>query len=916
MKFDKTINSIKFALSTHTMKRFITLLLLFINLGFIIPGISQTDTLFWFVAPEVTDDHGDRPIFMRISTQNQASTVTISQPANPAFPVQTVTIPANQTNTIDLTNWIDIIENKPANQVLNYGIKIEATNEVDAYYEVNRTNNPDIFTLKGRNALGTSFYIAGQTFWNSGNYNPVATSTFDIIATEDNTTMTITPSNALVGNAAGIPYTVTLNEGQTYSGVAVSPNGNQNVTGTRVESDKPIAITYSDDSNVSADYGGCRDLQGDQLVPIPILGTDYIVIRGFLGGPDRAFVTAVENNTQIFVDGNAAPVATINAGQTHMILINQPSTYIETSTPAYLYHVSGYGCEVGGALLPPIECTGSDQVGFTRATNENFGLLLIVLAGQENDFLLNGNAGVITGADFDFVPGTNNEWMFARIEYGVGVVPAGESTLINNTSGVFHLAIINGSETGGCRYGYFSDFASINLEAVTASGNVCEGENIELFADTIAGATYEWSGPNNFSSTEQNPIIPDASSVNEGVYTVIVEVDNCTSIPTETDAIEVYPLPEIEGVSNDEICQNEPIFELNYFTPEGGDYSGNGVEGANFNPLSPSVGEHQINYVFEDENGCISEDSLLISILPIYFDTVSETVCDVFTWETTGETYTNSGQYVFEGQTIDGCDSIWVLNLIINPLPEVNAGPDQEICEGDNITLNASGATTYDWNVDANNGEQISPSIGEYTLIVNGTDANGCENSDELILVVHPNPEVSFTATPTAGNAPLTVNFENNSTPGASFAWDFGNGNSSSTENPTEVFEEPGVYQVILIGELGFCTGLDTTEIIVEVHPPGFDVPNVFTPNGDNVNDVFRVRNIINGEFILDFSCVIVNRWGNEIIRFDDLAFEWNGTTQSGERVTEGVYFYAINYFVLGDTEEKEVHGFVQLVRD
>lgn len=895
---------------------YLLLSLLVVSFFTTIQSFAQTDTLFWFVAPEVTSDHGDTPIYLRLSTQNAASTVTVSQPANPGFPVQTVTIPPNQTNTLDLTAWLNDLENKPADQVLNLGLKIESTTEVDAYYEVNRSNNPDIFTLKGKNALGTSFFIGGQDFWNSGDYTPTATSSFDIVATEDNTTVTITPSNALIGNAAGTPYTVNLNQGQTYSGVASNANGNQNVTGTKVDSDKPIAITYSDDSNRSGDYGGCRDLQGDQLVPISIVGTEYILIRGFLGGPDRAFITATENNTQIFVDGNAAPVATINTGETHMVLLNQPSTFIETSNPAYMYHTSGYGCEVGGALLPPIECTGSDQVGFTRATNENFGLLLIVLAGQENDFLLNGNAGIITAADFDFVPGTNNEWMFARIEYGTGVVPDGQSTLVTNTSGVFHLAIINGSESGGCRYGYFSDFASINLEAVTAGGNVCEGDSIQLFADSISGATYEWTGPSGFQSTDQNPLIPNAAANNEGIYTVVVEVDNCTSIPTETDPIEVYPLPIIAGTTTDEICQNEAAFPLSYFNPVGGNYSGNGVDNDSLFPQLTDIGGSYIQYIFEDENGCSAQDSLLLTIHPIYFDTITVSSCDNYTWNSTGETYTASGEYIFEGLTTEGCDSVEVLDLTIFPLPDVNAGLDQEICEGDSISVLASGAQSYSWDNNVNNGDFISPEVGSYTYTVTGSDLNGCENTDEFNLLVQPVPEVNFTANPEIGDAPLTVDFSNNSTPGTQFTWDFGNGNTSTAENPSQTFEEPGIYPVILIGELEGCVGLDTSEIIVEVRPPSFEVPNVFTANNDNTNDIFMLKNIINGEFITDFSCIILNRWGNEIQRFEQLDFEWDGTTQNGEPATEGVYFYQIQYNVIGDEEGKMHHGFVQLVRD
>ena len=88
---------------------------------------AQTDTLFWFAAPEVSRDGSndfDRPITFRITAYSQTSIVTISQPANPSFVPQIFTVAAGSTQAVDLTNWIDVIENKPANTTLNFGIKV------------------------------------------------------------------------------------------------------------------------------------------------------------------------------------------------------------------------------------------------------------------------------------------------------------------------------------------------------------------------------------------------------------------------------------------------------------------------------------------------------------------------------------------------------------------------------------------------------------------------------------------------------------------------------------------------------------------------------------------------------------------------------------------------------------------------
>jgi len=74
-------------------------------LSFLLPIslFAQTDTEFWFVAPEVQQSHGDRPITVRLSTSQQAATVQITMPINPGFPPINAVIPPNTTQSFDLT---------------------------------------------------------------------------------------------------------------------------------------------------------------------------------------------------------------------------------------------------------------------------------------------------------------------------------------------------------------------------------------------------------------------------------------------------------------------------------------------------------------------------------------------------------------------------------------------------------------------------------------------------------------------------------------------------------------------------------------------------------------------------------------------------------------------------------------------
>ena len=116
--------------------------------------------------------------------------------------------------------------------MLNKGIKISSTSLIQAYYEVNPSNNlnPDIYALKGANALGTAFYVPFQNYLNNGYTQSPAG--FDIVATEDNTTIEITPRKPIVGHPQNVTFTITLDAGETWSGRATSTSASQHPFGT------------------------------------------------------------------------------------------------------------------------------------------------------------------------------------------------------------------------------------------------------------------------------------------------------------------------------------------------------------------------------------------------------------------------------------------------------------------------------------------------------------------------------------------------------------------------------------------------------------------------------------------------------------------------------------------------------------
>ena len=201
------------------MKKLLYFILLafFTNIAF-----SQTGTDFWLAPPNITNDH--RPsdsdqVYLNITALDSAVTVVIEQPANSSFSPITVNIPANTYQRVSLVNYCYMLETKPTNTVLNTGLHIYSDHPISVYYEYDNYNNPDILALKGSNALGTEFYIPLQNY--SAFYNHTFTDTayasFDIVATEDNTTVRIYPTRDVNGHQGLQQFTITLNRGQTYS---------------------------------------------------------------------------------------------------------------------------------------------------------------------------------------------------------------------------------------------------------------------------------------------------------------------------------------------------------------------------------------------------------------------------------------------------------------------------------------------------------------------------------------------------------------------------------------------------------------------------------------------------------------------------------------------------------------------------
>ncbi len=230
------------------------------------------------------------------------------------------------------------------------------------------------------------------------------------------------------------------------------------------------------------------------------------------------------------------------------------------------------------------------------------------------------------------------------------------------------------------------------------------------------------------------------------------------------------------------------------------------------------------------------------------------------------------------------------------------------ICPGDNITLTASGGTSYLWSTGA-----VTTSINvapltktSYTVLVK--QKGGC--ADTVIHVVNinpaPAPVVCCGATITPGQS---VNLSVSG--GTSYIWSPTAGLSCNTcANPIATPSVTTTYYVMLSSDSG-CHNRDSLIIIVKENcDSAFAVPNVFTPNGDNKDDFF----VIDASNMATYTVEIFDRWGKEVFKSSNSADPWNGKlNNTGPEESDGVYYYIIK--ATCGSHNFDTHGFVQLIR-
>ncbi len=408
-----------------------------------------------------------------------------------------------------------------------------------------------------------------------------------------------------------------------------------------------------------------------------------------------------------------------------------------------------------------------------------------------------GNSGALYVTGYSAGNGTNNDYLTLKYDTANGNVlwKARFDGPASNSDQAFAMEIdaaesiyVTGSSTDP---GSFKDYSTIKwcqLEALGGSDvAICLGDNTPLNATTPGAVSYTWSPATGLS----NPSIanPNASPTVTTMYTVSV-TNALGCVDLDTVIVTVNPLPS------------------NVISTSG--------------PTTFCGG-----------------DSVVLSAIN----------ASSYIWTPTNDTTQsitvfNSGTYNLTVTDSNGCSNDGQEIVTVNPLPNVSAGPDANLCNGSSMMLNASGAVNYTWNTQTNLSDSTiaNPIVNPTTntlFWVTGEDVNGCTKSDSIFIFISVSPisvigapvpnDTLYLLQPNGGDIQFFGNLSSNA---LTYSWKFGDGGSDIVPNPNYTYSTPGYFTVELITTNGGCADTAYTNVMVY---------NTTSIHELNISDTYKV---------------------------------------------------------------------------
>ena len=534
-------------------------------------------------------------------------------------------------------------------------------------------------TLSG-NGANTYTWTGGIT--NGLAFTPLATTTYTVTGTITATGCTSTDPATITVNplptvGAGLDQTVCAGVAVTLSGSGASTYTWNNAVTNGVAFTPAATATYTVTGTSAA---GC--INTDQVIvtvnPIPVVSA----------GPDASICTG--GSTTLTATG-ATTYSWLSGGQLTAAITVSP---VATTT----YTVTGTS----------LGCTASDAVTVTILANApiNAGLDVAICLGSSTTLTATG--GVTYVWDNGLLLGNN--------------------FVISPTATTTYTVV--GTNSVGC-LGTDAITVTVNPNPspiITGPSTYCAG-NFALLATTTPFTAYSWS--TGASSPSINATQLDSP--------VTVTVTNTFGCQTTTPVFLVSENNVIIVNSTVTLCQGQSSL----------------IHGNN----ETIAGLYSSTTILASGCDSISNVTLIVNQIPIVNAGPDQVYCGAmnttlnglgaatYTWNngaTNGVAFTpafGTTTYLVTGTSAAGCISTDQVDVIVNPLPVVAAGPDQIVCAGTAVTLTANGATTYTWNNGVTDGIAFTP-LATTTYTVTGTSVAGCVNTDQVLVTVNPTPVV------------------------------------------------------------------------------------------------------------------------------------------------------------------------------
>lgn len=528
----------------------------------------------------------------------------------------------------------------------------------------------------------------------------------------------------------------------------------------------------------------------------------------------------------------------------------------------------------------------------------------------------------------------------------------GISNPVVGGSGVFTVAVTN--TVNGCVSAIETvtltpdlNIPTFSLQATTATINCSVPSPSVSLTSTVTGVTYSWNPAPASGATTASPTFTAPGNY---TCTITNPANNCSTSAAQVSVNTNTALPVAAITPNASVtCNSTTVTLTSTVTPPSVTYtwSGTGTTGGvNGTSVTASAGSYSLT-VTDPANGCsvtataavgtnttaptltVSSTSTVITCSTTSSTLTAGSLSGTPTWVIPGGTSAGNpvtatvpGDYVATVIDINnGCTTSQTISISGNTVPpNADAGAATLVpCGSSSVTLMGSSTSTdvvtYSWtgpiagsiSSGSNTANPTVTTAGVYTLTVTNS-GTGCSQT-ATVSVTQNNVTASFTADPGTGEAPLAVSFTNTSVGATSYSWNFGNGSTSTSQDPNTVFNDAGTYYVILTASNGPCSDTAVRTIVVE---DGFsiEIPNVFTPNGDGANELFHIKT----SGVKSAEGYIYNRWGQILYSWDVLNISWDGKASNGENCPDGTYYYLIKVI---DKKDKEhlAPGFVLIAR-